>query len=45
MSPDGNFLAYSTGNDWHKGEEGKDIKNAIFVHLVKDNELKYQQNK
>jgi len=42
MSPDGNFLAYALGYDWHKGYEGMDSsKPRLCVHYVKDAELKY----
>jgi hypothetical protein len=45
MSPDGLFLAYALGYDWHKGIEGADsCKPRICIHAIKDEELKYQAN-
>lgn len=36
ISPSGEFMAYSTGYDWHEGVSGlsKNITNNIFVHPI-----------
>lgn len=46
ISDDGQLMAYALGYDWQKGIWGMDpqMKPRVYVHIMMENELKYNSN-